>query len=194
MNYIKFYLAKHEDFLLSPEGQAFLKEMATSDDTETVRGVAACHQSMADLLGFIAKRFAHSEEKYEFEELEALEVLVTAVDNENTDAETLEMVCTHVLKEISNYAECEDEYKACLLVLQKIAAHHNTDEKVLRKLLNHMTISFEEYVVQNEGISDELLIEIVEQTESYDTKAAASGELLKRFKEFKQAQKCQEES
>lgn len=194
MNYIKFYLEKHEDFLLSPEGQVFLKEMATSDDTETVRGVAACHQSMADLLGFIAKRFVGSEENYKFEALEALEVLATVVDNENTEAETLEMVCTHVLKEISNYAECEDEYKVCVLVLQKIAVHHNTDEKILRKLLNHMTISFEEYVVLNEGISDELLIEIMEQTKSYDTKAAASGELLKRFKEFKKAQKSQEES
>lgn len=190
MNYIKFYLAKHEDFLFSPEGQAFLKEMATSDDTETVQGVAACHQSMADLLGVIAKRFVD----YKFEELEALEVLATVVDNENTEAETLEMVCTHVLKEISNYAQCEDEYKVCVLVLQKIAVHHNTDEKILRKLLNHMTISFEEYVVLNEGISDELLIEIMEQTKSYDTKAAASGELLKRFKEFKKAQKRQEES
>ena len=181
---------EHKEFFKSELGQAVLNEMAKKDSLEMLRAVAECNSTSKGTLAYIVKRLTVDERaKYNNDDY-AFSIIQSVTGNNVTDTETLDNIYEFAMKLIARYKVGSMPHRIAMTIFEGLAVHPNTSEEKLRKLVADND-SFEQFVVQNPGISDDWLIEIVENSTSQVEKLAAVPQLVRRLKAKLQEQSSQ---
>lgn len=178
---ISFDMNQEKKFFTSDLGQAVLNEMAKSDSLAILAAVVDCIHTSKEIIAFIVERLTVIEwEKYSNDDM-AFAVIARAAENDKTDTETLDKIYDFAMKLIARYQIESTPYNIAMKIFERLAIHPNTSENNLRKLVADND-RFERFIVQNSGISDNWLIEIVESSTSQSEKIAAVPELVRRLK------------
>ena len=184
MAYIKFDLERHKEFLLEPEGKCFLVHLAsTIDDCETLENIIEFKHTPQCVLAVILERFTKSENAKWFDNVRGYYVLQSIAKDTRTDALMLKMLYEHINEVYNYYLNNESSYPCVLMdTIVCIAANENVSEELMRKLLDSENHAIEEAIASNKKISNNLLIQIIENTSSDSVKAAALEQVVERLK------------
>lgn len=181
MPIISVDMDKQSDFFTSELGRAVFTEMAKSDSLDALKAVVSCIHTPSETIVYIVNRLTVTEyDKYNNDD-DAFCVIARAAENNNTDTETLDKIYDFALKLIERYQVNSVPHRIAMNIFEGLAIHPNTSENKLRKLVADND-SFERFVVQNPGISDKWLIELVESFTTQAEKLAAVPELVRRLK------------
>ncbi|MBQ8042830.1 MAG: hypothetical protein IJ272_01600 [Clostridia bacterium] len=175
------------EFLETKSGQDFLSELAKSEDTIVLQQVAECPQASTAMLGDMLNRIIIVKNVKWDCDWDKYRTLTSIANNAAADAIILDCLCDFALNEIKFYGYGSRAYDALLNALRAIGRNPNAAEATLIKLLGNYTC-VKTAVVENIAISDELLIQIVENHTDTDVRAAAAKQLAQRFKALRQAQ------
>lgn len=187
MKKLEICLKDHSEFLKTKSGQDFLAELAKSKDGAVLKKVAECQEISIDLLKGILNRIINVKNVMWDDGWNMYRTLTSIANNVAADALILDCICDFVLKHIEAYPHESRTRDILVDTLKVIGRNTHTGEATFIKLLDSH-IKVKAAVAGNTAISDEFLIQIVENHTEDEVRAAAAKQLAQRFKALKQAQ------
>ncbi len=175
---------EHKKFFSTSLGQNFIKEMANTDNLEKLKSIVNCPYASTEIIEDVVKRLIEKElakiEKDGSYDSEVLYVIIHATQNKNAGRETLDMIYSFAMKLIVKYQIASIPYDMGMDMIRWIVINPRTSEKTLKQIKTD-NAHLVKHIVQNNGISDKWLIELVENGNT-EEKLAAVPELIRRLK------------
>lgn len=181
MSNITICMEEHSEFLATEAGQAFLEELATRGDEDVVRQIANSELTTPKVLSQIVERFAvHERNCWTYDA--ALNMIRCVARNHAMDESGMDNICAIVIDELKqNHADFL--YDILIGLLKDVAANPNTGDDALRKILDSQFT--ETWKMQtNDGRTDEVVINVIQNTENKDILSEAAKQLAQRYKVF----------
>lgn len=175
---------EHKKFFSSALGQAVLTELSKTADLETLKAIVNCEYTSKGTIEDIVKRLTESElikiEKNGEYDKEVFYVIMSATSNKSTGRITLDIIYNFAMKLIMIYQVGSTPYDMAMDMIKWLAINPNTNEQTLQKIKAN-NAHLVKHIVQNVGIRDKWLIELVEDGTN-EEKLAAIPELVRRLK------------